>query len=395
MPLRLVVAATHPVQYQAPYFRALAARPELDLEVWYVFLPSEEEQGKDFSTAFSWDVPVLDGYRWQVLDCVRRTGSSPYGFGAYSAPGLSRKLEDERPDAVLVTGWQSRVLVQVARAAGRYGVPRLLRGESNDLRRRPFVVRMAHRLFFRWFDAFLAIGRANRRLYERAGVPQRKIVETPYAVDNERFREAALRLRPRREDLRAEWGFGRDAFCVLFAGKLEPKKRPLDVLDALEVARRERLELRLLVAGSGELEAVLRDRARERRLPVTFAGFLNQTEMPRAYAVADALVLPSDSGETWGLVVNEAMASGVPAIVSDRVGCREDLVEEGMTGFSFPLGDTRALATCLVILAADPSRAAAMGELARARVSTSYSIDAAVAGTLAAISTAMGGRPPR
>ncbi len=119
-------------------------------------------------------------------------------------------------------------------------------------------------------------------------------------------------------------------------------------------------------------------------LPVTFAGFLNQTEVAKAYAAADCLVLPSDYGETWGLVVNEAMVCGLPAIVSDRVGCGPDLVSDGVTGMVFPFGDIEALAQCLVRMATDPALRAAMGARARERVAD-YSVERAVAGTLAAL----------
>jgi glycosyltransferase involved in cell wall biosynthesis len=242
----------------------------------------------------------------------------------------------------------------------------------------------------RGFTRFLAIGRANRRFYQRAGVAADRIFDTPYAVDNARFVAAAEQLRPQRNELRRSWSVPGDGFCLLFAGKFQVKKRPFDLLEALERARKSRADLRLLMVGAGELEGALRERARERRLPVTFTGFLNQTEIPRAYAAADALVLPSDAGETWGLVVNEAMASSLPAIVSDRVGCREDLIEDGVTGFSFPLGDARALAACLTTVAEDPIRAASMGEAAKARVLARYSIERAVEGTVAALRSAVG-----
>jgi glycosyltransferase involved in cell wall biosynthesis len=383
--IRLIAVATHPVQYQAPYFRGLAAQTDIDLHVLYALLPTPDEQGVGFERSFAWDVPLLDGYCWDPIEGVERREAGASTFSGLSAPRIRAQLEQTVPGAVLVTGWQSKVLVQAARAARALRIPVLLRGESNDLRRRPLWVRVAHRWYFRKFSAFLAIGKANRRLYESAGVPLDRIFEVPYAVDNERFGQAAASLRPRRTELRQGWNVDGSTFCVLFAGKLQAKKRPGDLLDALEVARKSHGDLRLLVAGSGELESELKQKARERRLPVTFAGFLNQSQMPMAYAAADALVLPSDAGETWGLVVNEAMASGLPAIVSDRVGCREDLVIDGATGFSFSMGDVRAMAACITSLAADPIRASAMGEVARQRVEQGYSISCAVRGTLAAL----------
>lgn len=392
--MKLVVVGSHPIQYQAPYLTALAAVPGLDLTVLYAFLPTPEEQGRGFGEVFTWDVPVLDGYRWREIPGVRRRGASPHSFNALSAPSIGATLQEEHPDAVLVTGWHSRVLVQAVVSARAVRIPVLVRGDSNDLRGRPIWVRLAQRALFSRIRAFLAVGLANRRLYEARGVPPTAIFAAPHAVDNARFAGAASALRSRRRELREAWGIPPDDTVLLFAGKLEPKKRPADLLGALSATRRERLGLRVLVAGSGQLESELRQQAKEHRLPVTFAGFLNQSEMPRAYAAADALVLPSDAGETWGLVVNEAMASGLAAIVSDQVGCREDLVEEGVTGFSFPCGDPISLSACMSAVASDPERMAAMGEAAQRRVVGRYSVELAVEGTVQAMKSVTSKRRP-
>ena len=157
------------------------------------------------------------------------------------------------------------------------------------------------------------------------------------------------------------------------------------MLDALRIAVAQSERLHLLVVGSGELMAQARAVVAQYNLPVTFAGFLNQSEIPAAYVAADCLVLPSDYGETWGLVVNEAMACGRPAIVSDRVGCAADLVIQNVTGEVFPFGDTAALAHTLVELAANPQRLYAMGEQARLRVTQHYGVQQSVDGTLAAV----------
>jgi glycosyltransferase involved in cell wall biosynthesis len=125
--------------------------------------------------------------------------------------------------------------------------------------------------------------------------------------------------------------------------------------------------------------------AQQERLPLSFIGFLNQSEIVRAYVAADCLVLPSDAGETWGLVVNEAMACGLPAIVSDQVGCGPDLIHEGETGATFPMGDVTALAKRMVEFAADPDALVAMGQRAQRLVLSDYSVERAVEGTLDAI----------
>ena len=170
-----------------------------------------------------------------------------------------------------------------------------------------------------------------------------------------------------------------------FVGKLEPKKRILDLVAAIAAAANRPRHFHLLIVGSGPLMEEAKTLALRSPVPMTFAGFLNQTELPQAYAAANCLVLPSDYGETWGLVVNEAMACGLPAVVSDRVGCAADLVESGVTGEIFPFGNVDALAGVLQSLAVSPERLREMGTRARARVAD-YSAEKAVAGTLDAIS---------
>jgi glycosyltransferase involved in cell wall biosynthesis len=385
---RLLVVATHPVQYLSPLLRTLEAHPEVDLRVLYAYLPSPEEQGTGFGQQFSWDVPVLDGYSWDEIGGVKRSRRGPHGFLGLSAPGIRERIARAAPSGVLITGWHSRVLLQAARATHRLGIVSLVRGESNDLRPRAPWIRLGHRWLLRHFDAFLAIGQANRRFYLANGVPEDRIHHAPYAVDNARFVAAAAAARPRRAELRRRWGLPEDAFVFLFAGKLETKKRPLDLLHALALARQAGSRAHLLVAGAGDLEGAMRSRAVASGLPVRFAGFLNQTEMPEAYAASDALVLPSDAGETWGLVVNEAMASGLPAVVSRLVGCREDLIVEGRTGLSFPTGDCARLAELLGELSADRAETSRMGARARERVLRSYSMETAAAGVLSALHAA-------
>jgi glycosyltransferase involved in cell wall biosynthesis len=192
-------------------------------------------------------------------------------------------------------------------------------------------------------------------------------------------------LRLQRAELRRGWSIPSEATSFLFCGKLVPKKHPLDFLSAVQRAVAAGVPLHALVVGDGELLANARAMAEQMRLPVTFAGFLNQTEIVRAYVAADCLVLPSDAGETWGLVVNEAMACGLPAIVSDMVGCGPDLVIPMKTGASFPVGDVDALARCLIQLGPDRSRLRAMGAAAQERVLAHYTVERAVDGTLAAL----------
>jgi glycosyltransferase involved in cell wall biosynthesis len=385
--LRLGVVNTHPVQYQVPWLRALARVPGVDLRVLYGMIPDPEQQGAGFGIGFQWDQPLLEGYTHEVLENVaRRPGLSR--FNGCNTPGVGTRVRELRLDVAIVNGWGSRMFLQTLVACRRARIPCLVRGESNGLRRRAWWVARVHRGLLRRYAACLAIGKANRDFYLQNGVPSERIFMTPYGVENERFAESAASLLPRRAGIRREWSLPADAIVALFCGKLIDKKRPLDLLRALHHARGrggDAARLAALIVGEGPLRRECERVARELSLPVSFAGFLNQGQVTRAYVAADFLVLPSDSGETWGLVVNEAMACGRPAIVSDQVGCHADLVVPGKTGFLFPYGDTTALGDCMADLAFAPAGAAQIGEAAARLVTESYSVSRVLEGILEAL----------
>lgn len=386
--MKLAIAATHPVQYQVPWYRALSERDGVDLTVYFALLPSPEQQGTGFGRDFAWDVPLLDGYRWEALE---NTAPKPSlrGFLASRTPRVGATLARARPEAVIVGGWNALPLLQALQACRRLGIPCLVRAESSGLVRRPPWVRALHRRLLSRFDACLAIGRSNRKFYLRNGVPAERIFPVPYFVDNERFTAQAAALMPERASIRAGWRIAPEEICFLFAGKLVPKKRVLDFLAACGTARRSEPRIRALIVGTGEMESAARELAARQASGAVFAGFLNQSEISRAYVAADCIVLPSDYGETWGLVVNEAMVHGLPAIVSDRVGCGPDLVIDGETGRIFPFGNVDALARTLLEMSADGDARTGMGRRARTHVA-SYSAERAVEGTLQAVANVRG-----
>jgi glycosyltransferase involved in cell wall biosynthesis len=259
------------------------------------------------------------------------------------------------------------------------GKPLLFRGDSHELcpsaGLRQIAGRTARRLLFHRFDAFLAVGKANAEYIAKSGVPASRIHLVPHCVDNERFRAGAADARAKAREWKRELGMPEEDMVVLFAGKFEEKKRPLDLLNAFRDARNRRNgpvknKVSLLYVGSGPQEQLLREEAaRHADLPVFFAPFQNQTEMPKAYAAADLFVLPSfGRGETWGLAVNEAMNLGRPVIVSSHVGCGPDLVVPGETGWTFPAGETGSLSACLSEALEKPETLRKMGEAARRRV---------------------------
>jgi glycosyltransferase involved in cell wall biosynthesis len=214
-------------------------------------------------------------------------------------------------------------------------------------------------------------------------MPDERMYPAPYCVDNDELQRRADELAPRRTDLRARFGITDAAPVVLFAGKLIDKKQPLLLLEAFARVRRER-PCALLIAGDGPLRPAMERRAEELGLSdVHFAGFLNQSDLPHAYAAADVFVLPSKLHETWGLVVNEAMNFSLPVVVSDKVGCGADLVRSGANGFVVAHGEVSDLADAIARLVDDPELRARFGATSRKLIAR-YSIEACADGIVAA-----------
>jgi glycosyltransferase involved in cell wall biosynthesis len=386
---RLAVVTSHPIQYQVPWFRALAR--EVDLEVFFGHKQDAEGQAAaGFGQAFEWDIPLFEGYRYRWLENVSaRPGVD--AFAGCDTPGVIDALRDGGFDACLVFGWYLKSSLQAVRACRRLGIPVLMRGDSQLRTRRSWTTRAVKYLPYRWLlpriDAHLYVGHANREYLRHYGVRDEQLFFVPHFVENDRFSAAADRARHHgaAAALRAEIGASPGDVVFLFAGKLIEKKRPADFVEAMGLLRSQGVRARGAVVGSGPLEGTLRRQAATSDAPVHFIGFRNQSAMPACYAAADCLVLPSDGGETWGLVVNEAMACGIPAIVSDAVGCGPDLIEEDRTGFSFPCGDVAALAGRMrtVVARLTVSRNHFTGPVS-ARVA-GYAVGPAVTGTLQAL----------
>lgn len=346
MKLRLGVLTSHPIQYQAPLFRELARR--FDLRVFFAHRQTAADQARaDFGVDFEWDVDLLSGYEHSFLK-NRARHPDVSRFSGCDSPGIASEIEKRHFDAFLVTGWYLKCHWQTVRACRRLSVPILVRGDSQLATPRSAFRRLAgevvHRWIIRQFDAFLYVGQRNREYLEHFGAASHQLFFSPHCVDNLWFRERVERARSDSLQLRALLGCRAGRGLLLFVGKFTQKKRPLDLLEASARLLERGKAVQIALVGAGALEPEIRRRAAEAGLEMTLAGFRNQSELPAFYGAADLLVLPSDGGETWGLVVNEAMACGTPAIVSDAVGCAPDLCAEEGVGASFPCGDTPTLA---------------------------------------------------
>ena len=359
--IRLGVLSTHPVQYQAPLYRALAARGDVDLTVFYAHRPTPEQQGDEFGVAFEWDTDLLGGYRSVFLE--NRGAARGTGFTGYDTPSIREEVTRGCFDAFVVGGWHARTYLQGIVACWRNGTPIMVRGDSYLLPDEPRVKRAMKRAvypyFLRHFDACLCVGTRSEAYFTYYGA--RRIFRVPHFVDNEFFASTGRSDRSRAQ-LRALWKIPQGAFVCSFVGKLIPRKRPLDLIRAAA-----RVGVHLLFAGDGVLRAACEAEAARLGVGATFLGFVNQSGLPDVHACADVFSLPSEV-ETWGLVVNEAMASGLPVIVADTVACAPDLVIAGETGFVHRVSDVASLAACLNRTRERLAAGQQLGDAARGRV---------------------------
>jgi glycosyltransferase involved in cell wall biosynthesis len=343
-PRKLAIISTHPIQYNAPVFRALAGSGEIDLRVFYTWsqVAANRVYDADFGREVEWDVPLLDGYAFQFVQNISKYPGAGR-FGGLNTPTLIWEIEAWRPDAVLVYTWNSRSHLRALRHfKGR--VPVLFRGDSTLLDEREWWRALLRRLFLTWVyshvDIAIAVGSNNRDYFAWCGLPPQRIALAPHSVDTVRFATDSAR----HESLAAQWrqqlGISPQAIVILFAGKLQSKKNPDLLLDAFSALTDES---HLVFVGNGKREIALKAKARTLK-NVHFMPFQNQSFMPAVYRLADIFVLPSQGPEeTWGLALNEAMASGRAVIASSKVGAARDLICSGENGWIFTSGDREGL----------------------------------------------------
>jgi glycosyltransferase involved in cell wall biosynthesis len=231
--------------------------------------------------------------------------------------------------------------------------------------RRSWIIRWLKplflRLLFRQVSAFLATGTMNADFYRHYGAAQDRIFLVPYTVDNDFFADRVAQLRRDRDGVRAAMGITPDTVTFLFPAKLIPTKRPLQALEAYRLIRHSNKAL--LIAGDGELRGEMEKRVARDNIPgVHFLGFVNQSELPRIYAISDVLLrFDGATKGDWGLTVNEAMASGLAIIASDQIASAVDLVRPGQNGFIAKYDDQQAFIQAMEDIAENVYRSKDMG----------------------------------
>ena len=374
------------MQYMCPIFQRMSQHPRLELVVAYCTMRgAEEAYDSEFGTNVKWDIPLLEGYKWVH---VPNKGSGGESFWGLNNPGLWELVRDGKFDATLVfTGyrrasfWIAWLRAKLSRVGVLFGTDAAsLEARDGSSAKRAFK-KIFWPVLYRLADQVIVPSSATKDLMLSLGLPQERVTLTPYSVDNEWWFAKSAEVD--RAKTRESWNVPADATVVLFCAKLQPWKRPMDLLRSFGEAQ---LENGFLVfAGTGPQREELEETARALGIVdrVRFLGFMNQTQLPAVYAASDVMVLPSEY-EPFAVVVNEAYCCGCPVVVSDRVGAGRDLVVPVDPNLIYRCGDVRGLAGILKELVNDPTRLRQLREGIQARMRV-WSPDANVSAVVDAL----------
>jgi glycosyltransferase involved in cell wall biosynthesis len=390
---RVLTVASHPVPYAVVVYRELSCHPQIDFQVAYCSLRGQEaDRDPEFGVKVQWDVPLLDGYQWTH---VPNRGSGKETFWGLYNPGLWKLIRNGRFDALnchlsylSASFWIAFFAARLSGTAFLFGTDATSLAPRDSAHWKVRVKRFLWPRLFGLADQVTVPSSAGGELMRSLGIPQERISLTHFVIDNDWWMEQAARAN--RSAVRASWGISDQEVVVLFSAKLQSWKRPLDLLRAFAGAAVPNSVL--VFAGEGPQRGEIEREAAALGIAsrVRLLGFVNQSQLPSIYSSADLFVLPS-SYDPCPVVVCEAMVCGLPALISDEIRGRFDLVQPGVTGGVFPCGDVAALAGDLQRLLSDREALAVLARNARTRMTT-WSPRENVAATFTAVARAVAHR---
>ena len=357
---KLAIITTHPIQYNAPWFRLLAERNKIQLKVFYTWSQSETGLKYDpgFGKKIEWDILLTDGYEYEFVENIAIKPGTRTHNGIVN-PQLIERISQYHPNAILVNGWNFNSHLKCLKYFHKR-IPVLFRGDSTLLNDQKCIRKLARQIIltsvYKNVDYGLYVGTQNKKYFLKHGLKEDQLIFVPHAIDNQRFikpgDECDLEVQKWKKDL----GIDRNKIVFLYAGKFEDVKNPLLIIEGAKLLLDTNVHF--LIVGNGPQEELLK---KEAGINVSFLEFQNQKMMPVLYRLGNVLIMPSKS-ETWGLSVNEAMACAKPVLVSDKCGCAIDLVQDGINGFVFQSGNVNDLVEKIKMLTVDQNNLVKMGD---------------------------------
>ncbi len=395
---RLAIVVSHPIQHFVHFYRALADREEIALKVFYCSrIGLEAYFDREMNTEIAWKMDLLSGYDHLFLpEAGRIREASPFKI---NNPSMGAELARFDPHVVLTYGYNLLTSLRALAWCRRRGVPVMMTGDSELLRDRSWWKQTAKKAVLPavlgQFTGFLTTGDNNEAYYRHYGVDPQRFFRSPFTIDETAYRSARQERARLRANFRRANNIGENDFVALSVGKLSERKRPHDLLGAIEElgsTKNRASALHVVYAGNGASLEGLRARAAAKKLPATFLGFVNVDRLPEVYCAADILVHPSEQ-DPHPLVLSEAACVGLPIVVSDKVGAvgPTDIARAGENAIVYPCGDVPALASAILRLGREPETLARMGEASQ-RIFDELDVRKSVAGTLDAVYSCVGRR---
>lgn len=337
---------THPIQYYVPLFQALSLANKFEIKVFYTWGESSIEKfDPAYNKVIKWNIPLLNGYNYEFLKNISKDPGTHH-FNGIINPEIIGKLEEYSPNKIVVYGWNYNSHLKILKYF-KNKVTIYFRGDSHLINNKIGLRTLMRKVYLNYIyshvDFAIAVGVNNKKYYEWAGLKEEKILFAPHAIDNKKFENIDSN---KVSLLKLKLKIPVDHLVFLYCGSFEDRKRVSDLIYAK--SRLAKYKCSLLIVGTGKNETeLLRLTESLEDENIHFTGFVNQSELPLYYNISDVFVLPSEI-ETWGLVINEAMASGLAIISSDKVGSAIDLVTDN--GFQYRCGDIDDLASKMLEL---------------------------------------------
>jgi len=362
--VKLAIFAGNPVQYHAPIYRLLSRDNYVEPRVLYGSdIGAKRFFSNEFNSFIEWDIPILEGYRYKFFKNFAREDSR--GFFSRINPGMFFDILKTRYDAVLIHGYDTVSSWFVFMAAKFAGTKVIWRGEAvkrpstRKSKIRHFIKAITLPLYFKSYDAVMYSCKANRDYLRQFNIPSENMFSIPCAVDNKFFVGEKNKLTDKRTNIREELNFKPEQFIISFCSRFTPRKKPLDLLEAVKRANNNRIAL--LFIGDGPERKKMEEFVKRHGLKAVFTGFVGQRELPKYYTAADVLAIISDY-DASPKALNEAMNFQLPILATDTVGTSGDLVKNGINGFVVKTGDIDMMAEKINFLADHPNLAMKMGK---------------------------------
>ena len=362
---KIAIVTTHPIQYNAPWFKLLNDGGKVIPKVFYTWsqLKSGQKYDPGFNKEVEWDIPLLYGYQYTFVENISAQPGSHHKKGINN-PTLITEIENWKPDVILVFGWNFISHLQCIRYFHKK-IPVLFRGDSTLLRKQHFFKKLVRKWYLKWVYSFIDyafyVGTENKKYFHKHGLKENQLIFAPHAIDNERFADNNGAYQLKADEWRMKFKIDKNTLCILYAGKLEDIKAPWIIIDFAN--RLKGYPFHFIIAGNGPLEVGLKNRAAGNP-NIHFIDFQNQQVMPVIYRIADFFMLSSQS-ETWGLGINEAMACSRAILARNTCGCVTDLVHNNENGFVFDEADMSCLEDKLLKIINTQSKWEEMGKVSK------------------------------